>query len=267
VGAATILLLDRPRTIGSLKATWWLNGRDARSGVKIALYGEGHGLSEGVRQDTQSGQFQLMPADWGLVAGAEVSFYTGQRNTFLNLFFRYGQGLGAYGDLAVPQTQVVGETSAAARDVVLAVSGNWEREWFGIMAAAYIRYFHDADTSLYGLNQRWEGTIVARPTVWFGQYAGLQVEASYQALTFNMIDPVTGTGPRMGSEWRFGVIPFISPAGVGGYTRPHLRVVYAVTARDAGARALYAPDDLFAQHDVEHYLGVQAEWWFNSSYR
>jgi maltoporin len=42
-------------------------------------------------------------------------------------------------------------------------------------------------------------------------------------------------------------------------------LVYAITDRNAGARELYAPDDVFSQRTIEHYIGIGAEWWFNSS--
>jgi maltoporin len=265
-GATQVVLLDRPRFIGSLKATWWLNGRTARSGLKVSLYGEVHGLPEGVRRNPETGNYEALSADSGFVAGAQVGLYSGVRNTYVNLWFRYAQGLGAYGDLAVPYTLTSLQTSALARDAVLAIAGNYERNWFAILGAGYIRYFRDAEPSVYGRNQMWEGTLVLRPTAWIGDHVGISLEGSYQALQFNMLDPVTGVGPRTASEWRFGVIPFVSPAGRGSFTRPHLRVIYAVTVRDDGARRLYSPDDPFARNGVEHFLGLGAEWWFNSSY-
>ncbi len=265
-GAAQVVLLDRPRFIGSLKATWWLNGRNARSGLKVSLYGEAHGLPEGVRRNPDTGLFEGLSADTGFVAGAQVGIYTGERNTYVNLWFRYGQGLGAYNDLAVPYTLTAAQTSTLARDVVLAAAGNWERGPFALLGAAYVRYFRDADAAVYSRNQMWEGTIVVRPTVWIGQHVGISLEGSYQAVTMNMLDPVTGVGPRSASVWRFGIIPFVSPAGRGSFTRPHLRVIYALTARDDGARRMYAPDDPFARNVLEHFLGLGCEWWFNSSY-
>jgi maltoporin len=82
---------------------------------------------------------------------------------------------------------------------------------------------------------------------------------------FNMLDSVTGRA-RTASAWRFGVIPFVTPAGRGNFTRPHLRAIYAATLRDDGALRLYAPDDPFGRFNVEHYLALSCEWWFNSSY-
>jgi len=60
-------------------------------------------------------------------------------------------------------------------------------------------------------------------------------------------------------------MPFFSPAGRGSYKRPQLRIIYAFTARNQAARDLYAAEDVFSQRAIEHYLGLQAEWWFNSS--
>jgi maltoporin len=265
IGAVNVALLDRPRFLGSLKTTLWLNGRDARRGVKLSLYGEGHTLPEGVRQQLETGERELLPSDGGYVVGAQVGAYTGQRNTYVNLFFRYAQGLASYGDLAVPYTLSAVQTSARARDVVLALAGNFEHGWFGLLAGAYLRYFRDADPALYGRNDQWEGTFVLRPTAWIGQHAGISVEGSWQRVTYNTLDMVSGQ-PKSGSAWRFAVIPFVTPAGRGSFTRPHLRAIYAATLRDDGALRLYAPDDPFARNSIEHYLALSCEWWFNSSY-
>lgn len=265
IGAVSVALLDRPRFLGSVKGTFWLNGRDARRGVKLSVYGEGHTLPEGVRQQPETGARELLPSDGGFVLGGQVGAYTGERNTYVNLFFRYAQGLAAYGDLAVPYTLSAAQTSERARDVVLALAGNYEYQWFGVLAGAYLRYFRDADPSLYGRNDQWEGTLVLRPTAWFGQHVGLSVEGSWQKVMYNTLDMVSGQ-PRSGSAWRFAVIPFVTPAGRGNFARPHLRAIYAATLRDEGALRLYAPDDPFARNAIEHYLALSCEWWFNSSY-
>ncbi len=265
IGAASVVLLDRPRFITSLKGTFWLNGRTAASGLKISLYGEAHALPDGVRQNAETGDRELLRADGGYVLGGQVGAYTGRRDTFVNVFFRHAQGLAAYGDLAVPYTVTSAQTSQRAQDTRLAFSGNFEHEFFGVLAGGYIRYFRDADPSLYGRNDLWEGTVVVRPTVWFGQHVGLSAEGSYQMQAFNMLDSVTGRA-RTASAWRFGVIPFVTPAGRGNFTRPHLRAIYAATLRDDGALRLYAPDDPFGRFNVEHYLALSCEWWFNSSY-
>ena len=78
-------------------------------------------------------------------------------------------------------------------------------------------------------------------------------------------DDETPRGPLSGHLFRFGLVPFISPAGRGDYSRPQIRFIWAVTARDDAARAFYPTDDVFGLRSTEHFVGVGAEWWFNSS--
>ena len=65
--------------------------------------------------------------------------------------------------------------------------------------------------------------------------------------------------------YRFGVIPFLTPAGRGDYARPQFRLIYVVTARSQAAKLLYPQDDVFSIRDIEHFLGFGVEWWFNST--
>jgi hypothetical protein len=58
-----------------------------------------------------------------------------------------------------------------------------------------------------------------------------------------------------------------SPFGVGSYDRPAFRLVYRAAHLNRGARDLYPLDDARRDRAWVHYLGLQAEWWFNSSYR
>ena len=60
-------------------------------------------------------------------------------------------------------------------------------------------------------------------------------------------------------------MPYFSPAGRGSFKRPIIRAVYAASMRDAGTRALFPIEDVLGQRKVDHYIGIGAEWWFNSS--
>lgn len=263
-GPSTAFLLDRPRVLGAAKVTWFTAGRTAREGLKVSLYGEAHAMASGVRQLNDTGTRVELPADDGWVAGAQVGLYRG--SNFVNLFARYSRGLGAYGELDVPVTLASARTAARAEDFRVALSGNFETGPFALMVGAYFRYFRDADPGVFSRDALVEGAVSARPMVWFGQRVGVAAEVSYQRIVYNALDPVTGSGALAGSVTRFSVVPFVSPAGRGSYTRPHLQVVYSASLRDDGARRLYAPDDPFSFNSVEHFLGVNTEWWFNSSY-
>jgi maltoporin len=58
---------------------------------------------------------------------------------------------------------------------------------------------------------------------------------------------------------------FVSPFGRGTYTRPQIRLLYVLTGRDDGARRLYNDADPRSQASIEHFLGVNVEWWFDST--
>ena len=49
------------------------------------------------------------------------------------------------------------------------------------------------------------------------------------------------------------------------FARPELRLLYAVSLLNDGALDRYPEDDPRYGRDVQHFLGVGAEWWFNSS--
>src|SRR5207253_7407870 len=113
-----------------------------------------------------------------------------------------------------------------------------------------------------------EGILIVRPQVWFVDWAGLGLEGSFQVQQRGALAP-TGDGgtlqPLIAKMPRVGVIPFLSPAGRGSYSRPVIWLVYSAGYRDAGARALYPVDDPFATRKVEHFIGFGAEWWFGST--
>ena len=56
-----------------------------------------------------------------------------------------------------------------------------------------------------------------------------------------------------------------SPMGPSAYDRPQLRLVYRAAHLNGAARNLYVPDDPRHDHEWIQFLGLQAEWWFNSS--
>ena len=59
-----------------------------------------------------------------------------------------------------------------------------------------------------------------------------------------------------------------SPFGPGSYARPQFRLVYAAAhLNDAARDQLYPLEDPRRAQVWVHYLGLQAEWWFNSTYR
>ncbi len=263
-----IFILDRPRVITALRATWWAMGRFAATGVNARLYGEQHWLAAGERRRPDS-SIEPLPEDSGFVLGAQVGVYDSPSHSFANLFFRYARGLGAYDPLGVPFRTGTVVSTGRAEEVRLALSANWEwRERpdvaFGVQLGGYVRWFSDADPAVFNRSQLLEGAITARPMMWFGDVAGVALDLSYQAMATSALDETTGD-PEGGGVFKLGLMPFVSPWGRGTYTRPHIRLLYVLTARDVGARRLYNDLDPRSSRDLEHFLGVSVEWWFSSS--
>jgi hypothetical protein len=114
LGTTKVAIFDRPRVIGSLRAEH-IFPLEGTAGLKVVGYGELHHLAKGVRE-TQPAVYENMPSDGGFVAGAQVGAFTGQRDTFVNLFFRYARGLAAYGDFSVPYELNNDRTAAGAHE-------------------------------------------------------------------------------------------------------------------------------------------------------
>ncbi len=268
-GTVAVQQLDRPRTIESVKFTQLVrNGRlfqDPKAGFKWVLYAEAHQISAGVARDALTAQDRGLPQDYGFLAGAQLGIWSGERDTHLNLFLRHARGLAAYDPLAAPQTFANDKSTMGTTESLIALGGNYEKEAFGIVGGAYLRAFRDGDPSATTTQKFDEGTVVLRPQVYLGQHWGVGGEASFQARRLAVPDPEQTSQPLTASLWRFGVMPYFSPAGRGTFKRPQLRLVYVATLRSRGAQELYAAQDVFAQRSVEHFLGLNVEWWFNSS--
>jgi maltoporin len=266
-GSTEVVTLDRPRTIVSVKAQhleFLRKGAGGIPGLKFVLYGEQHAMSRGVRVN-ESNVKEDLPSETGTLVGGQLGFFAGEHDIFINLFLRHATGLAAYGDKTVPSALSPDKTTSGARETLVALSANYEKDMFGVLVGGYLRGFKDASANPYSRNTFNEGSFVIRPMVWLGEHVGLAGEASYQAFASAAVRD--DGRPERASMWRFGVLPFLTPAGRGSFTRPHFNLVYLYSTRDEGARLRYAPDDKFAKRSNEHYFGLNVEWWFNSSYR
>jgi hypothetical protein len=263
-GQAEVAILDRQKLVSSLKLTHiWPIG--ATGGVKGVLYGELHYVPQGQRE-VESKLYEDVPKDMGFVAGAQLSAFTGKRSTYFNLTTRFAQGIAAYGELNAPRQLRTDRTAKGAYELLITLSGNFEKGPFGVLMGSYYRQFRNASRGLDwdDLN---EGIVIVRPHVWFAKIAGVAVEASYQAQQRGVLveqDPGLFK-PVFAQVARFGLLPFITPGGPGAFQRPHIRLIYLLSVRDAGARSLYPTDDVFSRRTIDHFIGVGAEWWFGST--
>jgi hypothetical protein len=265
-GTDTTVTLDRPRTIGSAKITQYFPNNHAPQGFKVSLYAEGHYLPSG-EYDPSTTLVRpkiALPSDTGFVVGTQATAYGfGERDGHVHFFARYARGIAAYGDLAVPFGLDDERRTTKASELLLATSGNFEMDRFGVMMGAYLRHFNDASGAAYSVNKYWEGILALRPIVYTTEHTGIAVEGSYQ---YKSADVLSDDGKHLTPQaWRFSLMPLITPYGWGSYKRPILYAVYTATMRNKAAEQLYPVDDPRASRSTEHYLGLHAEWWFNSS--
>jgi maltoporin len=259
----TVVFLDRPRLVIGAKLTWWPFGRYEPDGLKAILYYEQHVLPSGERRNPE-GFTEPLPEDLGFVVGAQIGGYITSMRAFANVFFRYGRGLGAYDPLGVPFTEGSVIQTGRAEEVRIALSANWELDIFGLQIGAYWRYFRDADPNVFARGALTEGSIDLRPHLWLDRFVGIALDISYQGMQSTALDELTGQ-PEGGNIFKLAIAPFVSPFGRGTYTRPHIRILYSLTVRDDGARALYPALDPRSSNTVEHFLGMGVEWWFSST--
>lgn len=262
---SSVTTLDRQRLVMSLKGTHFLRSLSSLPNGKLVVYGEFHYLPKGERQATTPGQPPVPLADdYGYLVGAQLGGWL-RSFVFANLFFRHAGGLAVFGDLGKPTGFNADQRSIDAREYTVALSGNYESRAIGLMAAAYFRNFSDGSpTDNGGFN---EGAVAVRPTAYFGKYFHTAIELSYQVRRPLTVDQDRGVYllPQVA---RASVIPIVAPLGRGTYSRPILYAVYTLSYLSSDAQYyLFEPQDVRAGKALVHYLGLGAEWWFNSSYR
>lgn len=267
-GAESVLMLNRQRAVfASLYERRYTLGESG--GWKWKLYAEYHALPSG--EETLDGGFsdkRTLPDDAGLIAGFQLGLWgVGHKHNHLNMWARYARGLAIYDELGLPSAVSRERRSWDARELRLALAGNWALNRSGsasVQWGAYIRSYQDADGLEVDYDDRVEGSIAARPQLNLNRYFTPAVEASVQWSQAQGAHPRT-LGQDPGLVYQFALIPAISfgPRGqLNAFTRPQLRLIYAVSLLNAAALSRYAPQDPRAQQDVSHYLGARAEWWF-----
>ena len=262
-GASTtdqVVVLDRARVIESFKLTRMFAWR-----AKASLYFEAHEIGDGTHIDPVAMTAEHLPDDHGFVLGAQAGVW-GQPNRYVNLWLRGATGLAAYGDLAVPYALAQDKRATDAREFVIAAAGNWDSHRFGVLGGAYARYFRAAGATGVSADKWWEGILSVRPHWFVSEVFGVAGEFSYQTRSADALDPLS-LQSLAASVVKVTLMPAVITLAPGALGRPQLRVVYTASFLDGGARAALERTDTRLAQDTIHYLGIQAEWWFNSAYR
>jgi hypothetical protein len=267
-GAETIPELDRQRYIASAKGTYRVLGPALGPAIKVKGYGEIQGLPEGQRR-REDDSFEDLPGDFGWTLGSQLGVWGfAPGASHLNLFLRYSKGLTAFDELDTPMGLSAEKKSyPGASELVLGMSGNLEHRFGGVMVGGYARRFTDADPNTFDEDDGWEYVIDARPRVRVIDAVEAAIDVSWQVRFPRGISPteLMAADPAV---FQIAPMAIYSPFGPGSYARPQFRLVYAASHLNFAARdRLYPLDDPRRGREWVHFLGLQAEWWFNSTYR
>ena len=268
-GSTYIVDLDRQHMIASATSSYRLiDPSPGGLGAKAKLHLEIHALPDGSRLREDETREEL-PSDFGWSLGAQLGLWGfADGLSHANMFVRFSQGLAAFDELQLPEGfDATKKTFPDASELVLAMSANYELGGRGgAMLGAYARRFVDADPNQDDRDDGWEYIIDVRPHYAIMGDVEAAVDLSYQARFPRGLSPtmLIALDPAVVQ-----VAPMLiySPFGAGAYARPHFRLLYRAAHLNEGARDLYPLDDARRSRSWIHYLGVQAEWWFNSSYR
>ncbi|MBI5525429.1 MAG: carbohydrate porin [Deltaproteobacteria bacterium] len=268
-GAEKVVWMDRQRLVLSARAThFFLRDESAGFGMKAKLHTEYHHLASGSRLGIRgindvTPDFKEYPADDGFLAGAQFGVWGFGRNSFANVFARYAIGLAAYDPLMVPYGLDNELKTARAREFLLGLSANYEIWLTGTMLGLYARRFNDADGSAYDNDDAWEFIVAMRPHLVIHKHFYLAFELSHQLSKTAGLSPVSNRNLDP-AVTKLSVMPLVTVGG-GTYARPQLRLVYTASFVNDDAREMINAEDTRSQRSVQHFLGLGAEWWFNSS--
>jgi maltoporin len=266
-GATTVEQLNRQRIVASASAQYLMLPTGDGMGSKLKVHTEVHSLPSGTRK-REDGTLESLPADTGFLIGAEAGVFGFSANPairrHLNLFARYANGLAAFDELAPPTSFGPQLKTGNANELSFGVSGNFDHELGQLMVGALSRRFIDADTTSIDPDDGWEYAIGARPLARIVPEWYVGGDVSYQARFPRGLNPIT---LRADDPAMLQIAPMIvySPMGPSAYDRPQLRLVYRTAHLNDAALDTYVPDDPRHDRAWVHFLGVQAEWWFNSS--
>ena len=266
-GATTALQLDRQRMIVSGTGSYLLGGDPGQLSIKVKAHGEFHGLPSGTRERTD-GTLEALPSDRGWLAGAQVSVFGLSKNpahrNHLNAYMRYAKGLAAFDELAPPTSFGSELKTTRANELTFGAAGAWDHARGNVMFGALSRRFIDADTTSTDPDDGWEYALDIRPLAKVVRELYVGADLSYQARFPRGLNPNT---LRAEDPAVFQIAPMLvySPMGPSAYDRPQLRIVYRAAHLNEAARDLFVPDDRRHDREWTHFLGFQAEWWFNSS--
>lgn len=262
----TVLFMDRQRSVSSLKVDRLLpSGGDVT--FRVRAYGELQVLPEGTRVEEEQLLERTLPSDLGSVVGLQLSAWGWANDSHTHVFLRRATGLAAYDELAVPTYGFDTDYRVAgATEYMAAIAGNHETDRLGLLWGGYVRRFEDADSIEVDVDDRWEAAVAVRP-IWFtGEHTSLGLELSHQWLRPDGLNPHT-RDHDVPQVTKLALLPALQLAP-GSFSRPQIRLQYIASYLNDDARLWFDERDERHRANLQHFVGIGAEWWLNSrSYR
>ena len=265
VGSEWVTVLDRQRTIASLKVSHAFHlGKSLR--LRPKAYGEFHAMPAGERivEDMLT---QDLPAEKGFLVGGELSLLGWADRSYVHVFYKHAAGIAATGALTVPTDGLsVDRSVTASREDLVALAANHEGGVWGVAVGGYWRSWNDADGDPVDFDDGQEWIVSVRPALYPMRNLAIGFEASHQWLWRDSVHPRTleQGAPQI---TKVSLLPSIQPER-GTFARPQVRLQYTVSRLNPDALSWYAETDTRSSRPIQHFVGIGAEWWINSqSYR
>ncbi len=271
-GTQKVRWMERQRLIAGATATQYFLKKEASDFfLKLKLFAEFQHIGEGTRiarysvNAAEQTDEVAYPSDFGWSVGAQFGVNGLGKNGNIHVFGRFSGGLAAYGTLAEPYGFNTDRKTTSALELLGAITGNLEVWKLAIQFGSYIRSFKDADPNKYDNDDYLEYIFAVRPHLMLHENFYLAAELSHQLRRPNGLD-AAGEKGTMPMVTKLTVMPLITTGG-GSLGRPQLRLVYTASFLNEDAQVLLGAADTKKDAPVQHFLGLSAEWWFNTDYR
>lgn len=266
VGTEAVTVLDRQRSVAALTGDHQVHLGDTLV-LRPRVHGEVHLLPEGTRKVEDGTVSQALPADHGVLVGAELSLWGWSPESHANVFVRHATGLAAVGLLTVPTDGFAADrTVTDAREDMLGVAANQEFDRGSIAVGLALRSWRDADGQDVDADDVQDASLAVRPALKVGAHGNLGLELAHERSWRHGPDPRSGA-QELATITRLSLLPAVQ-LRQGTFGRPQVRLQYTASLLDDAARARFHDDDIRSQQALQHWVGLGAEWWINSwSYR
>ena len=264
-GAEEILFLNRQRLLlAALYERRYL--QKSGWGWKWKIYGEYHYLPAGERAlEGSYTEVEALSDDQGVIAGVQLGLWgLGHSQNHLNLWARYTRGLANFDELGMPSSVDLNQRSWLSQEWRVALAGNWTTgNFWSVQWGSYLRSYQDADHLTVDFDDRVEGSFVVRPQLQFGIFTPA-IEASVQWSQAQDANPqdLSVDAAQIHQLAFMPSFTFDDKKTMGSFSRPQIRLIYAISWLNQAALARYAYDDPRSQAKQVHYIGTRAEWWF-----